>query len=46
MTLDSAWAELMEMKRATVCRVLALTKFEALRKLEQHWRCTMDPVVI
>jgi hypothetical protein len=34
---------LMETKRATICRVLALTHVESLRK---QWRCTMDPAVV
>jgi hypothetical protein len=46
MIFGFASAELMEMNRTTICRVLALTKVESLRKLEQQWRCTVDSVVI
>jgi hypothetical protein len=46
MTFGSASAELMEMKRTTIGRVLVLTKVESLRKLEQQWRSTINPVVV
>jgi hypothetical protein len=34
----------MDIKRASVVRVLVLAKAEILKELKQHWKLTVDPV--
>jgi hypothetical protein len=46
MTFGSAWVESKEITRASIWRVLALAKAEALKRPEQHWRHTMDQVEV
>jgi hypothetical protein len=41
---DSTWVELMDIKRASMWRVLVLAMVKALKELEQHWGDTMGPV--
>jgi hypothetical protein len=41
----AAWLELMDIKRASIWKALALAKVEVLKEPKQLWDHTVDPVV-
>lgn len=46
MTLGCTSVEPMEVKCSSVCRFLALSNIEVLKKPEQYWSCTMAAVEV
>jgi hypothetical protein len=44
--LGSTGVEPIDLKRASVCRILALAKAEALKESEQQWGRTVEPLEV